>query len=318
MGLKETYEYIHDNPAVVFKPVSYTNNPLVISRNRNMTAINSALEIDITGQATADSIGDYFYSGIGGQADFMRGAVLADKGKTILAIESTAEGGSVSRIVPFLREGAGVTITRGDVHYVVTEQGITYLYGKNLRERAMGLIAIAHPHFRRTLIEEAKKRHIIYRDQVFIPGRGGEYPEHLEAYRTTERGLRIFLRPVKITDEQLLKDFFYSLSADCMFNRFMSSRKDMHHDRLQKFVIIDYTKEMVILAVLEAKGREKIIGKELLLHLTYIAKKNGLHGFAAEVLKENQKMLRLFGGIGFNIQKTMEAGTYELRLSFRG
>ncbi len=145
MGKKETYEYLHDNPVIEFRTVDYTNNPLIIAQHDNMTAINSALEIDLTGQASAESIGKIFYSGIGGQADFMRGAVLARNGKTILTLQSTAENGKFSRIVPFLKEGAGVTLNRGDIHYVVTEYGIAYLHGKNIRERAMELIAIAHP-----------------------------------------------------------------------------------------------------------------------------------------------------------------------------
>jgi acyl-CoA hydrolase len=144
-----------------------------------MTAINSALEIDLTGQASAESLGKTFFSGIGGQADFMRGAVLARNGKTILALPSTANNETVSRIVPFLREGAGVTLNRGDIHYVVTEYGIAYLHGKNVRERAMALIAIAHPKFRPWLIQEAKKLNLIYKDQAFIPGKRGEYPEDI-------------------------------------------------------------------------------------------------------------------------------------------
>ncbi|HEY6011628.1 MAG TPA: acetyl-CoA hydrolase/transferase C-terminal domain-containing protein, partial [Nitrospirota bacterium] len=141
MGRRDTYEFLHDNPAIEFRPVNYTNNPTVLARQRNMTAINSALEIDLTGQATAESIGKLFYSGIGGQADFMRGAILSPGGKTILALQSTAENEEVSRIVPYLKEGAGVTLSRGDIHYVVTEYGIAYLHGKNIRERAMDLIA---------------------------------------------------------------------------------------------------------------------------------------------------------------------------------
>jgi acyl-CoA hydrolase len=109
MGRRETYDFLHDNPSIEFRPVNYTNNPLVIARHKNMTAINSALEIDLTGQATADSIGKIFYSGVGGQADFMRGAVLSPGGKAILAIQATAENGTVSRIVPNLKEGAGIS-----------------------------------------------------------------------------------------------------------------------------------------------------------------------------------------------------------------
>ncbi len=346
MGMTETYDFINDNPSIEFRPVSYTNNPLNIARNENVTAINSALEIDLTGQATAESLGKYFFSGIGGQADFMRGAILSKGGKTILAMQATAEEGEVSRIVPFLKEGAGVTLTRGDVHYVVTEFGIAYLHGKNIRERAMDLIAIAHPKFRKWLIEEAKGLSLIYKDQAFISGEKGEYPETLETYRTTKGGVKIFLRPVKITDEHLLKNFFYSLSGDSMYHRFISIRADMHHDRIQQFAVIDYTKEMVILAVVQEDDKETIagmgqyfidesthtaevaflvrdeyhgrgIGTELLLYLTYLAKKNGLHGFTAEVLVDNKPMLQIFENAGFEIEKHAEGGIYALAMSFR-
>jgi acyl-CoA hydrolase/RimJ/RimL family protein N-acetyltransferase len=347
MGHQKTYEYIHDNPAIEFRTIDYTNNPLTISRQQNMTAINAALEIDLTGQATAESLGKTFYSGVGGQADFMRGAVLAPGGKTILAIQSTAEWGKVSRIVPFLREGAGVTLMRGDIHYVVSEYGIAYLHGKNIRERAMELIAIAHPQFRPWLIEKAKQANLIYRDQAFIPGKKGEYPEHLETYRTTSEGFSLLLRPVKISDEPLLKDFFNFLSDQSLYRRFISVRKDTPHERLQEFVVIDYTKEMVILATIKDAEVEKVVGVgqyginetnhtaevalvvrdedqnkgvglELLSYLTYLAKREGLLGFTAEVLVENKPMLHLFEKMGFDIQKRNEQGVYELQMAFRG
>ena len=150
-----------------------------------------------------------------------------------------------------------MTLTRGDVHYVVTEYGIAYLHGKNIRERAMELIAIAHPKFRPWLVEEAQEAEPDLQDQAFIPGKAGEYPEHLETYRTTKSGLNILLRPVKISDEPLLKDFFYSLSDQSMYRRFVSARKDMPHERLQEFVVIDYTKEMVV----RRRGRRTKTGR---------------------------------------------------------
>jgi acyl-CoA hydrolase/GNAT superfamily N-acetyltransferase len=347
MGSRSTYEYIHDNPAVEFCTIDYTNDPMVIAQNRNMTAINSALEIDLTGQATADSLGKTFFSGIGGQADFMRGAVLAEGGRTILALGSTAENGAISRIVPFLKEGAGVTLNRCDTQYVVTEYGIAYLRGKNIRERAMELIAIAHPKFRPWLIEEARRQNLIYKDQAFVPGKRGEYPVELETYRTTKAGFEVHLRPVKISDEPLLKDFFYSLSDDSMYRRFMSHRKDMPHERLQEFTPIDYTRQMVILATIQDGEREDIvglgqygiaenthtaevafvvrddhqnrgIGHELLAYLTQLARRAGLLGFTAEVLADNLPMLQLFESMGFDTTKRHEAGVYELRMAFRG
>ena len=346
MGRRETYEYLDDNPSVDFRPVDYTNNPLVIAQHENMVAINSALEMDLTGQATSESIGGQFYSGIGGHYDFMRGALLAPNGKTILAMPSTASGGEVSRIVPFISEGAGVTLNRGDVNYVVTEYGIAYLHGKNIRERAMDLISIAHPKFRPWLIQEAKKRTLIYKDQAFIPGRRGEYPEEMETRRTTRGGLEIVLRPVKISDEPLVKDFFYSLSDQSLYRRFMSVRKDMPHERLQEFVIIDYTKEMVILATVQHHETEEVvgigqygidesshtaevafavkdeyhnhgIGTELLSYLTLLAKRHGLLGFTAEVLVENKPMLHLFEKMGFDLEKRVAEDVYELKMLFR-
>ena len=348
MGSRDTYDFLDENPAVEFKRIDYTNNPLIISRHRMMTAINSAMEMDLTGQATAESLGGTFYSGTGGQADFMRGAVLSPGGKTILAFPSTALNGSVSRIVPVLQEGAGVTLTRGDVHYVVTEYGIAYLHGKNIRERAMDLIAIAHPRFRPWLIEAARKRSLIYKDQVFIPGERGMYPEDLETYRTTRKGLEIYLRPVKITDETILKDFFYDLSEDSMYMRFFSTRRDMPHKRLQEFVVVDWSRKMEILAVIKEneRDRETIIGVgqyelipdnylaevaivvrdeyqgrgvggELLSYLTYIARRDGLLGFTAETLVENKAIVGLFEKMGFQTEKRREEGVYEMKMLFR-
>jgi RimJ/RimL family protein N-acetyltransferase len=345
LGKKSTYDYVHDNPSIEFKTIDYTNNPLIIAQFENIAAINSALEIDLTGQSTAESLGKIFYSGIGGQADFMRGAVLGKGGRTILALPSTAENGTISRIVPFLKEGAGVTLNRGDVRYVVTEYGIAYLHGKNIRERAMELIAIAHPKFRRDLIQEAKKLNIIYKDQAFLPGKAGEYPKELETYRTTKSGLEIFLRPVKISDEPLLKDLFYALSDNSMYRRFISRRKDMPHERLQEFVIIDYGKEVTILATVKQEEKEVIVGlgqyaidpnthsaeiafvvrddyqdrgvgSELLTYLTLLAKRQGLLGFTAEVLIENRPMLHLFEKMGFIMDRRTEEQVYELKMTF--
>ena len=345
MGQRATYDFLRDNPAIEFRGVDYTNSPSVIARIQKMTAINAALEIDLTGQATAETLGSEFYSGIGGQADFMRGAVLAPGGKSILVIQSTARDGEVSRIVPALAGGTGVTLTRGDVHYVATEYGIAYLHGKNMRERAMELIAVAHPKFRAWLLGEAKERNLIFRDQAYVPGKRGEYPESLETYRTTRSGAEILLRPVRISDEPALKDFFYSLSDQSIYRRFMSARKDMPHERLQEFVVIDYTAEMVILATVEQEGREIVVGvgqfgidalthtaevalvvrddrqnlgvgTELLDYLTVLAKRQGLLGFTAQVLTGNEAMMHLFEQSGFTIDKRRDAGVYELKMLF--
>ena len=345
MGTQGTYEFIDNNPTIELRTIDYTNSPLVIAQHANMTAINSALEIDLTGQATAESIGHVFYSGIGGQADFMRGAVLAPGGKSLLALPSVTHDGRGSRIVPFLKEGAGTSLVRGDVHYVVTEYGMAHIHGKSIRERAMELIAIAHPDFRAGLIEEARRLNLIYRDQNYLPGERGEYPEHLETRKTTRRGQALFLRPVRISDEPLLKDFFYSLSDRSMYRRFLTPTWEMSHERLQDFVVIDYTKAMIILATVEEDAREVVVGlgeyyleddglranvafavrdtyqnrgvgTELLGFLIHIAKRQGLLGLTAEVLKENEPMLRVFEKMGLPLEKTSAEESWDLRIRF--
>ncbi len=161
LGSKRLYESINNNPTFETHPTDYTNHPYIIGQNYRMVAINSAIEVDLTGQVCSDSIGTKIYSGFGGQVDFIRGAAQSEGGKPIIALPSTAKGGKLSKIVPTLQVGAGVVTTRADVHYVVTEYGIAYLHGKNLRQRAKALIAIAHPDFRQTLEQNAKERKLL-------------------------------------------------------------------------------------------------------------------------------------------------------------
>jgi len=157
VGTRRLYDYVNDNPSFVFLDIDYVNDPHVIRRNPKVVAINSAIEVDLTGQVCADSIGTRQFSGIGGQMDFMRGAALSEGGKPIIALNSRTNKG-INRIVPFLKQGAGVVTTRGHIHYVVTEYGVAYLFGKNLRERAKELISIAHPDDREMLEREAFDR----------------------------------------------------------------------------------------------------------------------------------------------------------------
>jgi len=346
MAHRDVYAFLDANPSIDLRTIDYTNSPLVIARQGNMTAINTALQVDLTGQASAESIDGTLFSGIGGAADFMRGAVLAPGGKSILALQSTAENGTVSRIVPVLAAGGGVTLNRGDIHYVVTEFGMAHIHGKSIRERAMDLIAIAHPAFRPWLVEEARKHRFIYHDQAILAGERGEYPEHLETRKTTRSGVPVFFRPVRISDEPLLKDFFYSLSDRSMYRRFLTPTVEMSHERLQEFVVIDYTKEMIILAVVEDNGRETVaglgeyyleedglranvafavrdeyqnrgIGTELLRYLIQIARKQGLVGLTAEVLKENEPMMRVFDKMKLPIAKTAVDESYDLRIELQ-
>jgi acyl-CoA hydrolase len=161
LGTDTLYEFLDDNPFIEAHPVEYVNDPMVACRNDNLVAINSAIEIDLTGQVCADSIGTLIYSGFGGQVDFIRAAAHSEGGKPIIALPATAKGGTMSRIVPILKEGAGVVTSRADVHYVVTEHGVTNLFGKNLRERVEALVGIADPAFQDDLMKAAKERKLL-------------------------------------------------------------------------------------------------------------------------------------------------------------
>jgi acyl-CoA hydrolase len=161
LGSPRLYDFLDNNPLIEAHPVEYVNDPVIASQNDNLVAINSAIEVDLTGQVCSDSIGPFIYSGFGGQVDFIRAAARSKGGKPIIAIPATARGGEQSRIVPFLKTGAGVVTSRADVHYIVTEYGVANLFGRNLRQRAEALIGIAHPRFREELEAAARERNLL-------------------------------------------------------------------------------------------------------------------------------------------------------------
>ncbi len=347
-GSRELYEFIDNNSAVEMHPSEYTNNPFVIAQHDNMIAINSALEVDLTGQVCADSIGSRFFSGMGGHADFMRGAALAKHGVPIIAMPSTAGKGKdvVSRIVAALQDGAGVVTTRGDIHYVVTEYGAAYLHGKTMRDRAMALINIAHPDFRSELLHAAKRRHIVYANQI-MPSPATLYPADLETSTTLKDGSTLIVRPIKPTDEPMMKDMFYDFSERTVYLRYHATLKSMPHNSLQVFCNVDYDTEMAIVAIAERDGVEEIVGVArymmeaaeqtaelafavrdewqrkgigtfLFRHLVRIAKQRGIRHATASVLAENQGMMRIFHRCGLPIQHKTEAGVVSVELDLSG
>ncbi|MCK4350576.1 MAG: acetyl-CoA hydrolase/transferase family protein, partial [Candidatus Krumholzibacteria bacterium] len=256
IGTRRLYDYIDNNPMFEFHPVEYNSCPIHIARNENMVAINTALQVDLTGQVCADSLGYQIYSGIGEQADFMRGAALSPQGKPIIALPSTAQDDTASRIVPHLSEGGGLVTTRGDVHYVVTEYGVAYLHGKSLRERAIALIQIAHPHFREQLLAEAKKRKVLFEDQI-IP-EAAIYPVEME--HTKRFGdLELFFRPVKASDERRLQEHLYHLSEQSAYMRFCQIRKAFPHALAQQLVAVDYKESLGIVGTLEPFDTSPIV-----------------------------------------------------------
>ena len=349
MGSRKLYEFVDNNPLIEFHPTSHTNDPFVIAQNDKMVSINSALEVDLTGQVCADSLGEYFYSGIGGQVDFVRGSARSKGGKPIIALPSTAEDGAVSRITAQLKPGAGVVTSRGDVHYVVTEWGIAYLHGLTIQQRALALISIAHPRFRPGLIREAKRLKFIPEDVPEVSELGMIYPEQWETSHTFVGDARIFFRPVKLTDEEMMKDLFYRLSDQAIYQRFFRSLKSMPHRDLMRFVHVDYSNEMAIVGLVEnpeKPGREEIvcvgryyldrssniaevsylvrddyqrrgIGTYLVRHIARIARESGIEGFVAEILPDNTPAMKVLHKLGFPVETVMQAGNYQLKVSFR-
>ncbi len=341
MGSKRLYDYINNNPFFEFYPTEYVNDPQVISRHEKMVGINVGLEVDLTGQVCADSLGYQFYSGIGGQVDFIRGSARSRGGKAIIALPSTARNGQVSRIVLHLTEGAGVVTTRGDVHYVVTEYGIAYLHAKSIRQRVMDLISIAHPKFRKQLIQEAKARNYIYADQIELDGEKVVYPQELEKSETLKDGTQISFRPVKPTDETALSEMLYSLSPTSVRTRYMSQTMRFPHKDLQKLTNIDYEQNLAIVGTVPGVSEEEIVaiaqyfldpktqaaevafvvqdewqqkgmGTLLLRYLTQIAKQRGVKKFYAKVLPVNKAMLAVFYNSGYQVNTEFDGDVYNI------
>ncbi|MCB9849328.1 MAG: GNAT family N-acetyltransferase [Phycisphaerales bacterium] len=328
LGTKVIYNHIRENPdEVEAYPSDHVNDPFVIGQIDNMVALNTALQIDLTGQVCSDSIGDRFYSGIGGQVDFLRGAARSRGGRPIIALPSCTKDGALSRIVPRLYGGAGVVTTRGDIHYVVTEYGVAYLHGKTVRERALALIEIAHPKFRPWLLGEAKARKLVYLDQIEPTVQTPIYPERFEREAPDKKNNTIRLRPVRASDESRLHDLYYAMSDDSLYKRFFQVRKIMPHATLQKLCNVDYEQEMSIVActgelvsetvigaasytldhagrtadaafVVDDRQQGRGIGRLLLTHLMDIARRKGVEALTADVLTTNSAMKHLFDSVG--------------------
>ncbi|MEO8905732.1 MAG: GNAT family N-acetyltransferase [Polyangiaceae bacterium] len=340
MGTRRLYDWVDDNPLLELRPSDFTNDPLVIARNDRMIAINSALAVDLTGQVAADTIDGKFFSGIGGQVDFIRGAARSNGGKPIIALPSTARAGQISRIQGAFGEGAGVVTSRGDVHYVVTEYGVADLWGKSVRERALALIDIAHPDHRSELIAQAKQRHYVFQDQ--------REPKFFSRARsetvTLPHGEVIHVRPLRVTDERVLQDLLYRLSDDSTYGRFLAHKAC--HPREEIAQLADFSdaenaalvatdnqdvEELLAIArydvepgtgfaevalVVRDEWQGRGVGSALFARLVKLAKEQGLNGFSAAVLATNGRMLSLFKASGLRLSDRLESGVHQLAMHF--
>jgi len=346
IGSRALYDFVDDNPIIESQPTEYVNDPYIIGEQQKMCSINSAFEVDLTGQVCADSLGMAFYSGVGSHSDFTRGAARSGGGKPIVALRSTARNGTFSRIVPVLKEGAGVVTSRTEIRYVVTEYGIAYLHGKNVRERTLALIQVAHPKFRPWLLSEAKARNLVYADQIELPIQVPVYPEHVEEWTALKDESHVFMRPVKLTDEPLLREMFYQLSPESIHSRFFRMIAAMPHKELQEFLRIDYASDMGIVALTDRSEHARVtavahyrkdprssfadanflvcdewqnkgIGTRLIRKLVDVARRNGIAGFTADVLHGNHGMLHVFHRCGYPVESKMSDGVYSLRIPFK-
>jgi len=344
LGTKRLYSYVDKNPAFCFRSAEYVSDPAVISRQRNMVAVDLASEIDMMGQVCAHSP-ETGFSGMASHADFVHGAAKARGGRMIVALESTRCNGTMSQIVPRLSDGAAIAATCFEVHYVVTEHGVAYLHGKSLQERAMALISIAHPDFRAGLLREAIDRGYISSDLATIEGKIHVGPPMLRSSTVLGDGTLVGFRQMHPTDEARMRDLFHSLSKQTMYYRFMSGVARLPQRRVRDFVYVDYRDEMAIVGTVpEASGEEIIavgryylnpgtnraevafivrdqwqnrgIGTFLLTYLATIARSQGIAGFTAEVLVDNRAMLAVFCKSGFRLRSQLDGRVHSIELDF--
>ncbi|MFT5528666.1 MAG: acyl-CoA hydrolase/RimJ/RimL family protein N-acetyltransferase [Alteromonadaceae bacterium] len=342
MGSKRLYDFVDGNPHVEFYPSEHVNSPVKIARNDNMVSINSAIEIDLTGQVVSDSIGYEFYSGIGGQVDFVRGASLSKGGKPIIALSSTTKNGEISKIVSHVTEGGGVVTSRGHVAYVVTEYGIASLQGKSIRERALELIRIAHPKFRDELLAKVRKNYWVPEYQESSPSSVPELGS-VEMKKFTFANVNYILRALVPADERKLQEFFYSHNKETLMMRYNHHATQMSREKSCNLVSVNQHTDLALCftqnkykgEVIQAVGRyyfiesinagevafvikESLRGRgmasTLLTEMIKIAKIRGLNKLIACVRRDNASMLKVFENSGFIRQYSEGMDEVELEL----
>ena len=342
IGSDDLYNFLNGNPAIEFRPCDYVSNPVMIARHNKMTAINRVTSIDLKGQVAADGIAQNHFADVAGLVDFSRGAAMAPGGKSIVVVGSVSDDGQSSNIV--LEQAVGtVAIPAADVTYVVTEYGVVNLFGKNVQERAMAMISVAHPDFRETLFEQARHGGLIGEERKLYESQFGIYPAWLEEV-VTIADQKVMFRPVKTVDDRLIQDHFYEMNEQDIAKRFFGRRHHFYWDEVKDMFIVDYTRNCSIVAYLGEEGYGRIIGiggyflegsgagevaysvakdwqgkgisVKLQQKIVDAALANGLKGLDALVLKENFSMLGLFKKLPYQIRTSYENGILTLKCRF--
>ncbi len=345
MGTRRLYDYVNDNSLVEFYPSDVVLNPGFIASNDKMVAINMAIQVDLRGQIRQGGPTPTAFFGSGGDHDFMRGANLSKQGRSIVCLLSTSERTGRSNIVPSFGKKAAVMMNRGDANFLITEYGIAYLGGKSVRERAMALIEVAHPEHRESLLKKAHEMGYVYRNQFYFKMASPEVITRVTTDRIFKDGLQAHVRPIKPTDEPMIKDLFYHLSDSSVYFRYFTPRKIMPHENVQNYVNIsdddglsivvtvgpwedfriiaearylaDQTNEFADVSfMVDENFHGRGLATFLLNYMMEIAMERGIKGFKADVLFSNTTMLRIFDKVPYVQRQELYDGVVSLKFRF--
>jgi acyl-CoA hydrolase/RimJ/RimL family protein N-acetyltransferase len=343
MGTQRLYDLINRNPMFSFQPMDVVAFPDTIAAHTKMVSVTQAFAIDLTGQVCSDQFAGEFYSGIAAQGEFLRGASRSIGGKPIICLSSTTDDSETSRIRPLLLSGEGVSVARTDVHYVITEYGIAYIFGKSIRERAVALIEIAHPKFRPWLFEEGKRLGYLPADQRLENFRA--YPVEDERAISLKNGREVMLRPARSSDGPGIRELFFKLPENDVYTRYFRRIKALSNVEIQRLCNFSYENEVGFVAVTGPREEEIIVGQccyfvdpstnlaetaflvdplwqgtglgsSMQRRMAEHAQARGIRGFEAEILPENAKMLALARGCSENITVTKDDDSVHVTMLF--
>jgi acyl-CoA hydrolase/L-amino acid N-acyltransferase YncA len=343
MGTRKLYDFVHFNPMFEFRPIEYVCDPFIIARNNRFVSITQAFAVDLTGQVCTDQLWGKFYGGVSTQPDFLRGAARSSGGKPIICLRSTSEDGEESFIRPHLLPLEGVGVSRADIHYVVTEYGMAYLFGKSIRERAIALIEIAAPKFRQWLLEEAKRLGHLPASMTLKSKKPYLIQEEREV--TLRDGKTVRLRPSRASDIDAVLELFHSLSKEDVYTRFFRLLKTLTYPQSEQLCNVNFDTEVAFVAVAGERENEKIVGSAcyFLDPLTNIAEvaymishewqgnglgkalqnrlkehaiANGVRGFLAIILSSNARMIALARQGGDDVEIVRAQGICEITTYF--
>lgn len=346
-GTRALYDYVDHNQMFGFYPIGRTANPNNFRGMRNLVSIMNVERIDITAGKIVFHAGDNLLSGYESKFNFAVGAAFSGSGKVIFALRSTDRNGSSNIVVSHDHGNDRVRSTLSVTRYVVTEYGVANLFGKSIRERALAMIDIAHPSHREELLRQAKEAGYLFPDQIYKPENAINYPLHLETRKTFRDGLELLVRPIKPSDEDMMRRLFYQFSDEARYLRYFTSVRTMPHRNMQKYIHIDYTTTLSLVAVLQKGHSERIIAEAryaaypggekydmaflvdeefqgkgiasfLMNYLIEIAADRGVKKLCASILSQNEKMLAVFGKASVRPSRKIEDGIFELEFDLTG